>query len=55
MKKPDIIRLISLAGMAVAGVASLITNYAQEAQMKQTIKEEVDRALAEREENEEES
>ena len=55
MKKFDIAKLIGLAGMALGGVATMITSYAQEREMKRTIREEVDKALAERENNKEES
>lgn len=56
MKKIEMAKLIGLVGMALGGVAALVTSYAQEKQMEQTIEEKVNEALAKREEeNEEES
>lgn len=54
MKKFDAVRLIGLGGMLLGGLAALITSYSQEQQMKQLISDEVDKALAEREEENEE-
>ena len=51
-KKLDTIKLIGFAGMLLGGIATLIANYASEQQMKQTVKEEVALALAERNEEE---
>lgn len=54
-QKFDVPKLIGLAGLALAGVATLIGNWAQERQMEQTIEEKVNEALAKREKEEEES
>lgn len=55
MRKFDAVKLVGLGGMLLGGLATLISSYAQEQQMKQLISEEVDKALAEKnEENEEE-
>ena len=53
-KKFGTAKLIALAGMALAGIAALISNYAQEREMEELIEEKVNEALANRE-NEEES
>lgn len=53
MKKFDAVRLIGLAGMALAGLATLVTSYAQNKQMEETIEEKVNEALAKRESEEE--
>lgn len=53
MKNLNAVRLISLAGMALAGVATLVTGYAQNKQMEETIEEKVNEALAKRESEEE--
>lgn len=55
MKKLDTVRIISLAGLVLGGLASLIANYASEKMMEQTIDEKVKEALANRENEEEES
>lgn len=55
MKKDSAIKLLGLAAMALGGVATLIGNWVQERQMEQMIDEKVQEALAEREEDEEES
>lgn len=49
-KNLDTIKLIGFAGMLLGGVATLIANWASEQQMKETVKEEVALALAERNE-----
>lgn len=54
-KKLDVIKLIGLAGMALGGLATMITGYAQERTMERTIEEKVNEALAMRENDEEES
>lgn len=55
MKKLDTVRFISLIGAGVGLLATLITNYASEKMMEQTIDEKVKEALANRENEEEES
>lgn len=54
MKKFDAIKLIGIAGMALGGLATLITNYAQQQTIEQTIEEKVNEALAKRDEESEE-
>lgn len=53
MKKIDMAKIIGLAGMTLGALATLITSYAQEKQMEQTIEEKVNEALAKREDEEE--
>ena len=55
MKKLNIGTLIGFAGLALGAIATAISNYAQEKQMEEIIEEKVNKALAEREETEEES
>lgn len=52
--KLDMIKLISLAGMLLGGVATLITSWSQQQEMERTVEEKVNEALAARN-NEEES
>lgn len=47
MDKKDIVRLVSLAGMALAGVATIVSNWAQDQAMKQEIRRTVEEVLAE--------
>lgn len=54
MKKRGFVKLIGLAGMALAGVAALISNYANERAMEETIEAKVNEALAKRENRDEE-
>lgn len=54
-KKLNIGTLIGFAGLALGAIATAISNYAQEKQMEEIIEEKVNKALAEREETEEES
>ena len=53
--KIDMVKIIGLAGMALGGLATLIGHWAQEQAMEKTIEEKVNKALAERNETEEES
>lgn len=57
LNKFDTIKLISLAGMALGGLASLVTGYAQEKAMAkvidETVEEKVNKALALKESGEE--
>lgn len=46
--KIDMVKLIGFAGMLLGGAATLISSWAQEKQMEQTIEEKVDEALAKR-------
>lgn len=55
MKKSNIINLISFAGLALGAIAGAVSDIANRKQMEQMIDEKVNKALAEREENEEES
>lgn len=48
------VRLVGFAGLLLGGLATLIGNWSQEQQMKETVREEVDKALALKEGNEEE-
>lgn len=48
MDKTNITRLVSMAGMCLAGIATLIGNWAQDRHMKEEIKKTVDEALAEK-------
>lgn len=48
-------QLLAIAGMALMGVATLIQNYAQKNEQREMIKEEVNKALAEKSGKEEES
>lgn len=54
MNKPkiDLIRIVGFAGLILGGAASLIGRWSDEQMMKQTVAEEVEKALAEREEEE---
>ena len=54
MKKRGFVKLIGLAGVALAGVAALISNYANERAMEETIEAKVNEALAKRENRDEE-
>lgn len=54
-KKIGAIQIIGLIGLAIGGISTLITNYAQTEEMKETVREEVQKALAERENDKEES
>ena len=47
MDKKDIVRLVSLASMALAGVATIVSNWAQDQAMKQEIRRTVEEVLAE--------
>ena len=48
------LRLIGVAGMVLGAVATMISNYAQEQEMKRTVEEKVNEALAKRENETEE-
>lgn len=54
MNKPEInlARIIGFAGLLLGGAATLIGRWSDEQQMKQTVAEEVEKALAQREEEE---
>lgn len=54
-KKLDVVKLVGLAGMALAGLATLVSNWSTEKQMEQIINEKVNEALALREAETEES
>lgn len=54
MKKLDLMRGLGFAGLLLGGVATLLTSWVEEQKMKETVREEVNKALTERE-NEEES
>ena len=47
------VKLIGLAGMALGGLATLITGYAQQQTIERTIEEKVNEALALKESGEE--
>ena len=47
------VKLIGFAAMLLGGLATLAISWSQEQTMKQTVREEVDKALAERNEEEE--
>lgn len=55
MKKFNAIKIAGLAGLALSGLAALVGNWVHERQMEQMIDEKLEKALAKREENEEES
>ena len=48
------LRLIGVTGMVLGAVATMISNYAQEQEMKRTVEEKVNEALAKRENETEE-
>lgn len=54
-RRINLANLIGLAGMVLGGIAALATNYAQQKQTEEMIKEEVAKAIAEQKESEEES
>ena len=54
MKKVGLVKIIGFAGMALGALATLVSNYANEKQMEETIEEKVNEALAKREEEESE-
>lgn len=54
-KKIGAIQIIGLIGLAIGGISTLITNYAQTEEMKETVREEVEKALAERDKDEEDA
>lgn len=49
MDKTKIIRIVSLAGMALSAIATLVSAYADEERQKETIKKEVVKELDRRE------
>lgn len=55
MEKSNLVKLVGLGAMALGGIATLIGNWVQERQMEQMIDEKVQEALADREQDEEES
>lgn len=49
MKKIDSIKLISMIGLALAGAASLISDYARQKEMKEMVETSVNEAIANKE------
>lgn len=54
MKKLNVVKLIGFVGIGLGTLATVISNYAQEKQMEETIEEKVNEALAKRDEEESE-
>lgn len=52
--KIDIVRIIGVVGMVLGGAASLLSGWANEKKMEQTVEKKVNKALAERDKKEEE-
>lgn len=53
-KKLGLVKLIGFIGVGLGMLSTLVSNYAQEKQMEETIEEKVNEALAKREEEESE-
>lgn len=53
-KKLSAVKLIGFVGVGLGMLATLVSNYAQEKQMEETIEEKVNEALAKRDEEESE-
>ena len=51
--KSNIVKIVGLAAMALGGLATMIGNWAQEQAIDQMIDEKLEKALAERNQNEE--
>lgn len=54
LRKFETIKLIGLLGIAVGALANAISNYAQSKEMEAMVEDKVQKALAEKEENEKE-
>lgn len=48
MKKPDLMTVLSLAGMALIYIGNQLRDHVQEKQMEKTIEEKVNEAIARR-------
>lgn len=48
MKKIDGFKLIGVAALVLGGISTLLSEAAHEKEMKETVKEEVDRAFSEK-------
>lgn len=53
--KPDIVRIIGVVGMVLGGAASLLSGWANDKKMEQEVEKKVNKALAERNKESEES